>query len=242
MARLISFAAEDDRIGPIMRTPEYSFRTGGERRRVSPSAARIRFSVTGDMDVLGGKTGFISKAGYCLATLLKMPRADRRSPSSCWARPRTSAASGKRVTCSTWLSERTGSRPRYSGLVCRSQVSRFRLHRIRRYGATVRSRKGVLFVFRPSRRREMRRSALIAALDGGSIQRQRRDGIDRQQHRTAAVTAVEGLQVAAADVARVDAIPPVAARERRDAAAIAGSRSKGRRWRRSATGRCSGRR
>ena len=27
----------------------------------------------GDMDVLGGKTGFISKAGYCLATLLKMP-------------------------------------------------------------------------------------------------------------------------------------------------------------------------
>jgi D-alanyl-D-alanine carboxypeptidase len=27
----------------------------------------------GDMDVVGGKTGFISKAGYCLATLLKMP-------------------------------------------------------------------------------------------------------------------------------------------------------------------------
>ena len=27
----------------------------------------------GDMNVLGGKTGFISKAGYCLATLLKMP-------------------------------------------------------------------------------------------------------------------------------------------------------------------------
>ena len=27
MARLISFASEDDRIGPIMRTPEYSFRT-----------------------------------------------------------------------------------------------------------------------------------------------------------------------------------------------------------------------
>src|SRR5207244_9607617 len=28
MARLISYAAEDDRIGPIMRTPEYTFRTG----------------------------------------------------------------------------------------------------------------------------------------------------------------------------------------------------------------------
>ena len=28
MARLISYAAEDDRIGPIMRTPEYNFVAG----------------------------------------------------------------------------------------------------------------------------------------------------------------------------------------------------------------------
>jgi D-alanyl-D-alanine carboxypeptidase len=28
----------------------------------------------GDVDVLGGKTGFISKAGYCLATLLRLPQ------------------------------------------------------------------------------------------------------------------------------------------------------------------------
>ena len=28
---------------------------------------------TGDIDVLGGKTGFISRAGYCLATLLRLP-------------------------------------------------------------------------------------------------------------------------------------------------------------------------
>jgi D-alanyl-D-alanine carboxypeptidase len=26
------------------------------------------------MDVLGGKTGFIAKAGYCFATLLRMPQ------------------------------------------------------------------------------------------------------------------------------------------------------------------------
>jgi len=76
MARLISFASEDDRIGPIMRTPEYSFRTIPAARR----AARIitvrstnQILRSGEMDVLGGKTGFISKAGYCLATLLKMP-------------------------------------------------------------------------------------------------------------------------------------------------------------------------
>ena len=27
----------------------------------------------GDVEVMGGKTGFISKAGYCLATLLRLP-------------------------------------------------------------------------------------------------------------------------------------------------------------------------
>ena len=76
MARLIAFASEDDRIGPIMRTPEYSFRTIPR-----PQAARVvtvrstnQILRSGDMDVLGGKTGFISKAGYCLATLLKMPQ------------------------------------------------------------------------------------------------------------------------------------------------------------------------
>ena len=30
--------------------------------------------VRGDVDVRAGKTGFISKAGYCLATLLRLPQ------------------------------------------------------------------------------------------------------------------------------------------------------------------------
>ena len=48
MARLIAFAAEDDRIGPIMRTPEYSFRTAGaarprhHRSQHEPDSARRR--------------------------------------------------------------------------------------------------------------------------------------------------------------------------------------------------------
>jgi serine-type D-Ala-D-Ala endopeptidase (penicillin-binding protein 7) len=76
MARLISFASEDDRIGPVMRTPEYSFRTIPAPRkatRVITVRNTNQILRNGDMDVLGGKTGFISKAGYCLATLLKMP-------------------------------------------------------------------------------------------------------------------------------------------------------------------------
>ena len=72
MARLISYAAEDDRIGPIMRTPEYTFRTGAGRLVTVRSTNQILRA--GDMEVRGGKTGFIAKAGYCLATLLKLPQ------------------------------------------------------------------------------------------------------------------------------------------------------------------------
>jgi D-alanyl-D-alanine carboxypeptidase len=59
-----------------MRTPEYSFRTipaGRSAGRVITVRSTNQILRNGDMDVLGGKTGFISKAGYCLATLLKMP-------------------------------------------------------------------------------------------------------------------------------------------------------------------------
>jgi len=76
MARLISFASEDDRIGPIMRTPEYSFRTvpaANRAGRIVTVRSTNQILRSGEIDVVGGKTGFISKAGYCLATLLKMP-------------------------------------------------------------------------------------------------------------------------------------------------------------------------
>jgi D-alanyl-D-alanine carboxypeptidase len=33
--------------------------------------------VGSDVDVRGGKTGFISKAGYCLATLVRLPRGEQ---------------------------------------------------------------------------------------------------------------------------------------------------------------------
>ena len=71
MARLIAFASEDDRIGPIMRTPEYSFRT--QKGRIITVRSTNQILRNGDIDVVGGKTGFISKAGYCLAALLKLP-------------------------------------------------------------------------------------------------------------------------------------------------------------------------
>jgi D-alanyl-D-alanine endopeptidase (penicillin-binding protein 7) len=69
MARLIAFAASDERIAPIMRMADYSVKVGARTVAVH-NTNRL---VGTDMDVRGGKTGFISKAGYCLATLLTLP-------------------------------------------------------------------------------------------------------------------------------------------------------------------------
>jgi len=70
LSRLISFAASDDRIAPIMRTAEYQISTS---RRTFPIHSTNRLVRGGEVEVMGGKTGFISKAGYCLATLLRLP-------------------------------------------------------------------------------------------------------------------------------------------------------------------------
>jgi D-alanyl-D-alanine endopeptidase (penicillin-binding protein 7) len=60
MARLIAFAASDDRIGAIMRMPFYTFRA---RRGPLTVHSTNRLVMKGDVDVRGGKTGFISSAG-----------------------------------------------------------------------------------------------------------------------------------------------------------------------------------
>jgi len=70
MARLISWAANDDRIGSIMRMADYTVQAA--RRPITFHSTNHLLGRT-DVDVLGGKTGFISKSGYCLATLLRLP-------------------------------------------------------------------------------------------------------------------------------------------------------------------------
>lgn len=75
LSRLISFAAADDRIAPIMRTAEYKVATS--RRTISIHSTN-RLLLGGEVDVMGGKTGFISKAGYCLATLLRLPQTNQQ--------------------------------------------------------------------------------------------------------------------------------------------------------------------
>ncbi len=71
LAHLIAYASADQRISSIMRTPEYTAHT--VKRDISFRSTNHLLR-RGDVEVLAGKTGFISKAGYCLATLLRLPQ------------------------------------------------------------------------------------------------------------------------------------------------------------------------
>jgi D-alanyl-D-alanine endopeptidase (penicillin-binding protein 7) len=70
MARLITHASQDERISEIMRTNEYTVYSGKRPITFRSTNHLLR---GGDVDVRAGKTGFISKAGYCLATVLRLP-------------------------------------------------------------------------------------------------------------------------------------------------------------------------
>ncbi len=75
MARLISYAVADERVGSVMRKAEFNFVPG--KRNVHVNSTN-RFVRSGEIDVIGGKTGFISSSGYCLATLVRLPQTGRQ--------------------------------------------------------------------------------------------------------------------------------------------------------------------
>jgi D-alanyl-D-alanine endopeptidase (penicillin-binding protein 7) len=75
LARLIAYVSGDDRIASIMRTPEYTVYTG---RRPITFHSTNHLLGRSDVDVRAGKTGFISKSGYCLATLLRLPQSTQQ--------------------------------------------------------------------------------------------------------------------------------------------------------------------
>jgi D-alanyl-D-alanine endopeptidase (penicillin-binding protein 7) len=75
MARLIAHASADERISTIMRTPEYTVRAA---KRTFSFRSTNQLLGKDDFEVRAGKTGFISKAGYCLATLLQLPQSGQQ--------------------------------------------------------------------------------------------------------------------------------------------------------------------
>ena len=70
LSRLISYASGNEIMSPIMRTQNYSAVVGRRTVNIHNTNRLVGLS---DVDVMAGKTGFISKAGYCLATLLRLP-------------------------------------------------------------------------------------------------------------------------------------------------------------------------
>jgi serine-type D-Ala-D-Ala endopeptidase (penicillin-binding protein 7) len=75
LARLIAYAAADERIGAIMRKTSFTTHVG---KRMITARSTNQIVRTGDIDVVGGKTGFISRSGYCLATLLRLPQSGQQ--------------------------------------------------------------------------------------------------------------------------------------------------------------------
>lgn len=71
LSHLITVAASDERVASIMRKANYTVAT---RTRMIPIHSTNHIVMNGDVDVMAGKTGFISKSGYCLATLLRLPQ------------------------------------------------------------------------------------------------------------------------------------------------------------------------
>lgn len=75
LARLIAYAAADERIGGIMRKTSFTTHVG---KRTITAHSTNQIVRTGDIDVVGGKTGFINRSGYCLATLLRLPQSGQQ--------------------------------------------------------------------------------------------------------------------------------------------------------------------
>ncbi|HTO91987.1 MAG TPA: serine hydrolase [Candidatus Sulfotelmatobacter sp.] len=67
VARLLQAAASQNLVRDITTTPSYEFRSSRRDHLIS-NTNRLLY---GRYEILGGKTGFISEAGYCLATWVR---------------------------------------------------------------------------------------------------------------------------------------------------------------------------
>ena len=72
LSRLIVYASGNEKISGIMRMGEHRIRTNRRQVRVRNTNKLLRHEIK----VLGGKTGFIRKSGYCLAVLVELPRGE----------------------------------------------------------------------------------------------------------------------------------------------------------------------
>ena len=214
MARLITHASQDERISSIMRTQRVHRL---QRRQAAdhvpqhePSAARAATSTCGR-----ARPGSSRRPATAWRRCCACRRAAHRSRWSCSARARTPAASWKRATCSTGLPRRPSTlfaaKPvtPTAAVTRQKEPRRPRDRRADRSLRSLRSPRFLLYVYPVYPR-------CIAAASSGSV------AIVSTATITGAlrVPGVVRLEIAAADVAGVDAVAAVARGERRDQRAV----------------------
>ena len=96
MARLITYAVGNEHMSRIMQKQSYQLTTSRHTLTIHSTNKLLG----GDLDIQGGKTGFIRQAGYCLATLLKLPQGQQVAVVVLGARNSMSRF-WKRGTCSS---------------------------------------------------------------------------------------------------------------------------------------------
>jgi D-alanyl-D-alanine endopeptidase (penicillin-binding protein 7) len=69
VARMLRAAADNDLIHQITTTQHYDFRSANLRRHQVVNTNRLLYNH--QLQILGGKTGFINESGYCLATWIR---------------------------------------------------------------------------------------------------------------------------------------------------------------------------
>ena len=72
ISKMIAVASTNPVISTIMQKPGYLVTTSRRVVRINNTNKLLG----GELDIVGGKTGFIRSAGYCLATLMKLPQGD----------------------------------------------------------------------------------------------------------------------------------------------------------------------
>lgn len=75
MARLITLASQDPRLATAMQSSVHTVRT--QNREISVRNTSHLLVDRLGLQVKGAKTGFISRSGYCVATLLRLPQSDQ---------------------------------------------------------------------------------------------------------------------------------------------------------------------
>ena len=191
MAKLITYVSTDDRIASVMRKDHYSFSVGARTVSVtSTNQLLTRGNVDGN--VQAAKTGFISKAGYCLATLLQLPQGGPQVAVVVLGAKSNAGRFWETRHLFNWVSSKA------------AELAHAR--RCRRPPSCSPPSNNL--------------SCPIAALYGCRVQRQRRHSIHHRHDRALRPAGVIRLQIPQTDVARVHAVLTVRRGERRDARAI----------------------